>query len=367
MSRRVVLALDERCLFFMAAIATITTACGSDGYDGPRAPVKVMTRNLYLGADLLPVISAPTLESLPDAVARFWAEVNASDFPNRAKLLAEEIRATAPDLVSLQEVELYLTQAPSDFNLGAPAAPNAALVAIDFLELLQNELAARGARYIVVQENSLSDTELPGRAADGGLFDVRMIDRDVILAREGVITSDPQGFTFTNFLPLILAGGKGPRVELKRGWSTVTASLGATTLTFANAHLELGGLGTYQQAQANELARALTEVVGPVVLAGDLNSPPAGGDTRSYDLLTRDLDDAYAQLNPNAPGYTCCLDLDAPGPLAMGSRIDLVLTRGNVAAIDALVTGTDPAARTASGLAASDHAGLVVTVGVPTE
>ena len=48
----------------------------------------VMTRNLYLGADLAPAIGAPSLEAFVAADGQILREVTANDFPTRAKGLA---------------------------------------------------------------------------------------------------------------------------------------------------------------------------------------------------------------------------------------------------------------------------------------
>src|SRR5690348_8460095 len=60
--------------------------------------VKVMTRNLYLGADLLPAIAAPDLNSFVEANGQILREVTANDFPTRARGLAAEIQQEKPDL-----------------------------------------------------------------------------------------------------------------------------------------------------------------------------------------------------------------------------------------------------------------------------
>ena len=48
----------------------------------------VMTRNVYLGANLAPAIGAPSLDAFADANGQILREVTANDFPTRAKGLA---------------------------------------------------------------------------------------------------------------------------------------------------------------------------------------------------------------------------------------------------------------------------------------
>jgi hypothetical protein len=71
-----------------------------------RRPVKVMTRNLYLGADLTPAIVATTPLELALAGTQIWNTVEDTDFPERAKVLAYEIADADPDLIGLQEAAM---------------------------------------------------------------------------------------------------------------------------------------------------------------------------------------------------------------------------------------------------------------------
>jgi hypothetical protein len=81
-------------------------------------PVKVMTRNLYLGADLNRAIAATTVPEFLAANAQIFSNVQATNFPERAKALAREIADADPTLVGLQEGSIWLSGA---FNNPAPA------------------------------------------------------------------------------------------------------------------------------------------------------------------------------------------------------------------------------------------------------
>ena len=100
----------------------------------------------------------------------------ARNFPERAAALAAEVEATQPDLIGLQEAILVRTQSPPD----GPATP-ATTVALDFVQILLNALAARALHYEVVVQSINVDAELPSTLG----FDVRHTDREVILARAG--------------------------------------------------------------------------------------------------------------------------------------------------------------------------------------
>src|SRR6266571_4445933 len=90
------------------------------GATGARADsgtsVTVMTRNLYFGADLSPVIAATTQQAFFDAVKGAYFQGVASDWSGRAMQWAKEIAAAKPDLVGLQEAAVWRTQFPADFT-----------------------------------------------------------------------------------------------------------------------------------------------------------------------------------------------------------------------------------------------------------
>src|SRR2546423_764798 len=97
-------------VLFVMALAAAAGCGGGDGLTGAGLPISVYTRNLYLGADITPLISVPSASGVPAVAATLWQQVQASDFPARAQVLAGEIVARAPDLVALQEVTLYRRQ-----------------------------------------------------------------------------------------------------------------------------------------------------------------------------------------------------------------------------------------------------------------
>src|SRR5215813_2402762 len=79
-----------------------TSDPGQDVLGTHRPALRVMTRNLYLGTDLLPVLAAPDLPTLLAVVGQQYAGVQQTNFPERARALASEIAATQPQLVSLE-------------------------------------------------------------------------------------------------------------------------------------------------------------------------------------------------------------------------------------------------------------------------
>jgi endonuclease/exonuclease/phosphatase family metal-dependent hydrolase len=221
-------------VLWLAAACALVAACGGDD-EGP-AQLTVMTRNLYLGADLTPALVATDPAALVTATTGIWASVQANDFKDRAKGIAAEIAAARPDLVALQEVALWRTQTPSD----ASATPNATTVAYDFLALVRAELQALGATYDVAEELPLTDLEVPIATGPSTFDDVRFTDRDVILARSGVAAAGAEGHVYATLLTVPLPGGVS--VSVKRGWTRVATTAAGQPVTFVNTHLESGDL-----------------------------------------------------------------------------------------------------------------------------
>jgi len=319
-------------------------------------PVTVMTHNLYLGSDLIPLATVPSLEAIPDTTAAIWASVLASDYPSRAKIIADQIVALAPDLVALQEVSLYRRQSPSDFQPGVMVL-NATEVALDFLATLMAELDARGGGYRVAGEAINAEAELPVNDGLGGLFDLRLTDRDVILARDTVETAAFVQNPFPDQLTVAVGGPEGTSMSFVRSSSHLSASVAGVPFTFANGHLEVQLFSAIQMAQARNMVEALALLPEPVILAGDFNSAPG---VNSYPLLTRAFRDTFPQTAVGAPGFTCCQANDLRNPAsAANQRIDLILSRGSVRVKSVEVVGDDPVAgRTPTGLWPSDHFGV---------
>lgn len=341
-------------------LAAGIAGCGSDdgGLVGPGQPIAVYTRNLCLGTDLGDLASVQSPAMVPDRAATLWANVQASNFPERAKVLAHQIVVGLPELVALQEVALVRRQVPSDYQPGD--APNATEVALDFLATLMTEIDALGGGYRVAGESPNADVELPVSDGAGGLFDLRLTDRDVILARETVETSNFLAMPFEDEFQFMAGGSGGMPVAITRGACRLDAVVGEAHFTFANTHLEVQSQQTVQTAQATALLAWMAPVPDPVLLLGDFNTEPR---MNSYALLAAQFRDAYVQSRNADPGLTCCQapDLNNATSIADG-RSDLVLDRGRFRINDAAVTGTDPINMTPDGLWPSDHFGVLAHV-----
>lgn len=360
----------SRIRSLLLALPLALLACGDDGavatsrdtanaaspaHAGERGGNKVlpvMTRNLYLGADLGPVIAARKLDEFLDATTAIWAMVQTNDFTTRAEAIADEIAEQRPALVGLQEAYLWRIQSPGDAIAGGgmPATETR----YDYVADLLRALAERGLVYRVAAEVALFDFEAPVRA-DGGFDDVRMTDRGVILAHEDVHTEQREEHVFPDatLLPLPVFGRREP-VLVRRGWVSTRAKYRGEWLRFVSTHLEAFQPAP-RLAQAAVLAGALAGEELPVVLVGDLNSTP--GTEGAQVLALAGFEDAWAALHPaEEQGLTCCFADDltvADDPLE--TRIDYVLFRGALEPRAAEVVGDE---ELVNGLWPSDHAGV---------
>jgi hypothetical protein len=332
-------------------------------------PIPVMTRNLYVGADLSPVFAAAAKGDGPgivQATTATWQNVKATNFPERAGALADEIEDSEPLLVGLQEVSLFRT-GPPDSITGTPTP--AEHVELDYLDLLLRELDQRGLHYAPVTITKGADAEIPGFTVPGVLQDIRLTDRDVILARTDVSSSklqlsNKQTGNYATYASLPI-GQTGQSIKLLHGWGSVDVTLRGQTFRFINTHLEPEGpLNAIQVAQANELLNGPANTSLPVILVGDFNSRADGTGTPTYDnLIGAGFKDAWRATHPRELGNTWGHDADLLNTTVdFDRRLDLVLYRNNLCALDADVVGDELSDRTPSGLWPSDHGGVVATL-----
>jgi len=313
----------------------------------------VMTYNMYLGTDFSEIFSSQSNEELIGEVAEAYGDVQAGNPAERIAAMADQIEAAAPTLVGLQEVALWRTGAPFD---PSPATN----VSYDFLQMLLDELAARGLHYRAAVVHTGFDAELP--ALGPNIFaDVRYTDRNVILARTDLKISqlkieDTHAQDFETLLTLPLFIGN---VTIQRGWTSVDAKIRGKSYRFINAHTEAFHPGV-EYAQSAELLQAPANTTMPVILTGDLNTDAENSGASYLLFLSAGFADTWDLVHPADPGYTWPLFIEAPDIFAPPSqRLDLVLIRGPFTAQNADVVGEDPVLDiTPSGLRPSDHAGV---------
>jgi hypothetical protein len=81
----------------------------STGTCCPTVPITVMSRNLYLGADV--GVALAKIPNMPAAAQFMWDQVQKTDFSQRKKILADQIRSESPDVIGIQEATIWYCKA----------------------------------------------------------------------------------------------------------------------------------------------------------------------------------------------------------------------------------------------------------------
>lgn len=343
--------------------------------DAKPATVKVMTRNLYLGADLAPGMNATSFQGLVDGAGKILNQVDENKPAVRMKGVANEILAARPDVVGLQEAALWRTE-PCD---KAPLPPSATGVRYDYIKLILNHLKKQ---YRVAAVKPEFDFEIEAdtdgnpnssgpNCPNGSELNARLTMRDAILVRRGVKVSKVRTGTFDTLRRVKPAG---VNVDVTRGWAAIDATVARHRFHFVDTHLEAFdnspmndtnkgtsvGNGQVRQAQARELVArggpARSRL--PVILVGDLNSDVRTkvkpGDELAYRAL---LDAHFVERSTSKNG--CCLKadvLDGGSPKDFDHRVDHIMTSSpsRVKVVRSALTGT----KKHKGFWDSDHQGL---------
>lgn len=370
-----------------------TTAAKAPAGQSTSRPLKVMTRNLYLGTDIFRPLAAAqaaieagkSLNEILDAVANenhvARGIVDATNFPVRAKLLAGEVKKTKPDVIGLQEVALWRS---GPLELDKLGVPNAETVDYDYLSILLDALKARNMKYKAVVVGQRADVEAPSYNVDKSVArDVRLTMHDVILLRkkQGLKVTKSGDRIFADNLPVSLAGIK---MNFDRGYQWADLKRGKTQFRFINTHLEAAS-SDLALAQAKEIDKRLIRKNKSVVMVCDCNSDPLDESVKDgqlaphkapYDHLTTiaGLTDQWLAWPKHDDGFTSGLSemVNDSTPKGFDHRIDLVLAQGakgaTIRSTRGWMTGNTLEWRDATtGLWPSDHAGVVVRLtGFPT-
>lgn len=359
------------------ALTGVAAPAQAKGKKSKARDVTVMTRNVYLGADIYRPVKATAGKSGFDALQAFgnanWTTrqiVDQTDFRQRAKLLAAELHARKPDLVGLQEVATWRRRPFTLDQLGQGVATK---VDYDFLKLLLAATRKAGTPYKAVRVQREADVEgpaFPGAIADAGRdgFNARLTMHDVILRRKASpvkIRHAHSRHYKTNYKVSL----SGIDFKFTRGYLYADAQIGRKKFRFVVTHLE-SARSDYALAQAKELVKGPIKGAGhkPVVMVCDCNSDPLDKTIyndkdiphwSTYKYLRERLADEWLQVKTAKQGYSSGLSETADDNSIAGidHRIDLVLGRG-FKALKGWRTGTR--ARSKSGLWASDHMGIAV-------
>lgn len=334
----------SRLLILLGLVAAAALAAAGPFADAkkPRTTkVTVMTRNLFLGTDLIPIATAAPGAPAEKATGDAFRQATRTNQPGkRMKLIAREIAKSKPDLVGLQEVSLWRTGPKGD---SAPATN----VAVDYLKVITKRLKALHAPYRVVTVRRQFNVEGP---SDEGV-DIRLTLGNAVLARKGVKTSKVRSADFKTTTPIPTASIG--TVTIKRGFDEMNVVVRGARFHFVNTHLEAYSPPVRLRQAKELLKKALPRRKGRAILVGDLNSGPNlenEDDEPPYKAI------AKAGFKPRRTARkSCCFDND----LRSGKwdhNIDWIMSRPRVRLLRSFLVGRE---KTSGGARASDHGGVV--------
>lgn len=314
--------------------------------------LKILTWNIYLGGNHVPLIGAPP-EVVPARMSALWQQVQGTFFPSRARSIAAVIARAQADIVGLQEATRWSVDGRPRLRVPQPVA------VYDFISLLLGELAARGAFYTLAARSPGIDVLLP--TSEG--FDAHYEDAVAILVRvpapgETLAWSNPRAERFSKNIPARIGE---QRLALSRQWASVDVAAGSRSVRFVNVHIEYADPAV-RDAQCAELLAGPAEPRNrPVLLAGDFNAPAEKSETSEI-FAAAGFADAFREAGMGS-GATWGQAEDLRNPNSqLDQRLDWILHRGTVRALSATVVGADPGDRTPDGLWPSDHGGVLACI-----
>jgi endonuclease/exonuclease/phosphatase family metal-dependent hydrolase len=248
-------------------------------------PIKVMSRNLYLGADV--GVALAKIPNMPAAAQFMWDQVQQTDFSKRKKILAEEIRAESPDVIGIQEATIWYCKAhfwskkTEVFNFTTELL---AELGGDYIIAEKNGVTANNPGYSIgpipfltkVHDPITFQTLFGQNDADCGfqIGDALLIKKSLSQYVNQVGNSEYKAVY--KVVPTLM--------EIYRGYSWADITVQGTNVRFVTTHLEsLWDANKVPKAadQARQLVEDLKNTKSPIVVIGDFNSDPR--DPRSLD------------------------------------------------------------------------------------
>jgi hypothetical protein len=321
------------------------------------ADIKLMTQNQYLGADLTPLFAASDADAFNAAIVAALQQVATNVPVERMKALAAEIAKEEPALVGLQEVFQFQCTGPGCSD------PSIAMAFSDHLQATLDALDGAYVERATVVNFTVSGVPF---VINGASALVSVVDRDVILARDGIDATPVDYTAFQGFgiclkpsadgcnYSFVLSGSTPlGSISVERGFVAVDATVDGKGYRLVNTHLEqqrpdpTNPLSqVYQAAQAAELLQVLQNTTPPersLVVLGDMNSSPehpaipgplplpdpfqAGIVTPYQQFAEAGYWDAWTLRPGGIPGDTCCQLEDLSNQQSvLYERIDMIFS-----------------------------------------
>jgi len=308
--------------------------------------VTVMTRNLYLGADV--GVAMDLIPNLSAAAQFMWDQVKATDFNLRAPKLAAEVIAARPDVIGIQEATIWFCKKNAWSKRTEVFNFTDQFLAATKAQGQEYVLASKGGKTAINTGYSIAaipyvtmvndpETFQPLFGEDKAACGFEIADALAIradLANKVLAVGNTEYEATYTIVPTIMT--------IYRGYSWADIQIGNTPVRFVTTHLEsLWDENKVPNAakQAQQLITDLKNTKNPIVIMGDFNSDPRD---------PRISDDPNAGGQPTASG-TC------PGGSSLCNAYLLMREAGftdvgpdaldpmnNTWGMNALLTGPDP-------------------------
>lgn len=351
-------------LFAMLLAASARAPVSAQALSEGKGTLRLMTYNVYEGADLSTAFSAQDPNQFIAAVSAILANVQATNPPARAVAIARQVGKAAPTLISLQEVTKWSTCPTSDFQ----NCSGAKTVLYDLLNLVKDALQAQGLYYKEVGRVMVNEFSAPAFMGSAPVL-VFYKQRSAILARADIDPaelqlSNVQSAQFNATFTVPIPGGGTFIVH--RAWISTDVKFHGKGFRLIDTQLDsFNSTANYDQGQ--ELISGPASTSMPVVIAMDANSKanlPANSFTPTYNnFLSNGFRDAWTETQGDAPGPTSGQDPTLTNPVSqVTQRVDMILVHGDLDAKATELFGGQPSDRI-SGLWPSDHLAVTARLG----
>jgi endonuclease/exonuclease/phosphatase (EEP) superfamily protein YafD len=243
--------------------------------------VTVMTRNLYLGADV--GVALDLLPDMPAAAQFMWDQVTATDFSARAPALAVDAATAHPDVIGIQEATTWVCRT---------GLFSGTTVVYDFTQEFLDATARAGTPYVLASAKG-STALNPGYTIPAIPFLTTIHDPTTFQplfgqddAECGFVIADALAIRADLADKVLAVGTTDYRAKagivpvlftITRGSAWADIDIDGTTIRFVSTHLESlwkAGQVPPSAQQAQELVDQLAATTMPLVVMGDFNSDP---------------------------------------------------------------------------------------------
>ncbi len=398
--RRRVLAAGAAMGVTVGLLAMPLAADAKPKTDPPgKQPVTVMTRNLYLGADIQrPVRAAVAAQAAPGSTTQSVVVALANATHLTRAIVDQTTSRSAPACWPTRSWPPSPTWSGCRRWPGGGTVPCSSRLSCSASRTQRpptttswrssSTLSPTAVRtYLPVSIAPRADVEAPSFTGFGSADarDVRLTMRDVVLmhVEDGLSVYDEGQDVYDVNLHVSLLNRT---IDFDRGYQWVDVRAGAKRFRFVNSHFEAFS-SDIAFAQAAELLDEAPAEHRPTIFVCDCNSDPLNSSIKgppvndtlphqaAYQLITgtgdyageSDFTDEWLEWAPAEEGWTSGLSetVDDADGSDFDHRIDMVFARtahGDPLVVDrGLVTGTTVASKDpATGLWPSDHGGVVL-------